>query len=156
LARVFVATVVVIAVEVGVAGAFGVVVVRAVLVCGVHVALIVQMLRIGPIHMAGLLGGSFGRSLAVASANLVICLALGVVDPLARLTAAIVVVAVVPPAVLTLLAVRKTLELVVISSLQLVTILLMSTCADLLFTLLLEQAIAHLCFKITLEIFCER
>ncbi len=78
------------------------------------------MLRIGLMHMAGLLGGSFGRSLAVASTILVVCLV-----RLRNLPTAIVVIAVLLPAVLTLLAVHEVLELVVISSLQLVTILSM-------------------------------
>ena len=75
------------------------------------------MLGIRPVYVAGILGGPFVRSLAAASAALVICLVLGVVDPLVRLTALIGVVPVAPPAVLMPLAVHEALELVIVTSL---------------------------------------
>ncbi len=58
-------------------------------------------------YVAGILGGPFVR----------ICLVLGVVDPLVRLTALIGVVPVAPPAVLMPLAVHEALELVIVTSL---------------------------------------
>ena len=67
-------------------------------------------------HVAGLLGGLFVRSLAVAAVP-VICLALAVVGPLARLATVIAVVAIAPPAVLAPLAVCQAFELVVVTSL---------------------------------------
>ena len=57
------------------------------------------MLGIRPVHVAGILGGPFVRSLVVTAAPIV-CLALTVIGLLARLTAVIGVVAVAPPAVL--------------------------------------------------------
>jgi hypothetical protein len=61
--------------------AFAVVVVVAcaALIPWICTALRVRMLGVQPMHVAGLLGGAFGRSLAVASAILVVCLALIVV-----------------------------------------------------------------------------
>ena len=56
-------------------------------------------------HVAGLLGGLHVRSLAVAMVS-VVCLALAVVGPLARLTTVIGVIAVAPPAVLVPSAIR--------------------------------------------------
>ncbi len=79
--------------------AFAVVVAHAALVLWSCTALAICMLKIRPGHVEGLLGGPFVRSLAVVVAP-VICLALAVVGPLARLTAVIGVVAVALPAVL--------------------------------------------------------
>ena len=97
--------------------AFNIVVVCAALALWIHTTLVVQMLGIRPVHVAGLLGGPSVRSLAVASAALVICLALTVVGPLTRLTAMIGVVGVEPPAVLTPSAICEALELVMVTSL---------------------------------------
>ncbi len=94
-----------IVVEVSVLCAFAVVVTRAALILWICTALVVQMLRVRPIHVAGLLGGTFVRSRAVAAAP-VVCLALAVVGPLARLTTVIGVIAVAPPAVLVPSAIR--------------------------------------------------
>ena len=85
--------------------AFNIVVVCAALALWIHTTLVVQMLGIRPVHVAGLLGGPSVRSLAVASAALVICLALTLIGPLARLTTVLGVVPVAPPAVLTPLAI---------------------------------------------------
>ena len=63
------------------------------------------MLGIRPVHVAGLLGRPFVRSLAVAMAP-IICLALAIVGLLVRLTAMIGVITATPPAVLVPLAVR--------------------------------------------------
>ena len=88
-----------IVVEVSIMCAFAEVVARAALILWICTALIVQMLTVRPVHMAGLLGGPFVRSLAVVAAPAV-CLVLAVVGPPARLTAVIGVVTVAPPAVL--------------------------------------------------------
>ncbi len=105
LARVLAALVLAIIVVMSAVCAFAVVVVRAALVLWICMALVVQMLRIRPLHVAGLLGEPFVRSLVVAAAP-VICLALTLIGPLARLTTVFGVVPVAPPAVLTPLAIR--------------------------------------------------
>ena len=76
-----------------------VVVVCAALIFWVGTALNVQMLCLGPMHVAGLLGCLFVRRLAVAVVPGV-WLALAVGCPLARLTSVIASVAVAPSAVL--------------------------------------------------------
>jgi hypothetical protein len=102
---------------VGIMCAFDVVVVHTALLLGICTALVIQMLGIGPMHVEGLLGRPFVRSLAVATAILVVCLALAEVNPLVRLTTAIVAIAIALPAVLTLLTIREVLVLVVVTSL---------------------------------------
>jgi hypothetical protein len=82
LARVIPALVFALIVVVGVVRAFAVVVVCAALIPWICTALLVQMLRLRPMHVAGLLGGLLVRSLAVATAP-VVWLALAVVGPLA-------------------------------------------------------------------------
>jgi hypothetical protein len=97
-------------------------------------------------HVAGLLDGVFGRrSLAVASAILVVCLALvavGVVM-IARLVIAIEVVAAIVVPVPAHSFVNEMLELVVIARLKLVAKLATSCLADLVLALLLERTIAN-------------
>ena len=100
MARVVAALVLAIVIVMSIVCAFTVVV-PAALVLWICTALVVRMLRIRPVHVAGLLGGPFVRSLVIIAAP-VICLALGVVGPLMRLTAMIGVVMVAPSAVLAL------------------------------------------------------
>ena len=128
--------------------AFAVVVVVAcaALIPWICMAFCVRMLGVRPMHVAGLLGGAFGRrNLAVASAILVVCLALiavGVVT-IARLVIAIeVVVAIVVP-IAAHLFVDEMLEFVVIARLKLVAKLATSCLADLVLALLLKRAIAN-------------
>ena len=117
LVRVFAGLILAIVVVMGAMCAFAVVVACAALVLWICMALVVRVLGIRPMHMAGLLGGPFMRSLLVASAAPAVCLVLTVVDPLALFTALIGVVAVVPPAVLMPLAICEALELVMVTTL---------------------------------------
>ncbi len=116
LTRVFPALVFALVLVVGLVRALVVVVVCAVLIFWVGTANVVRMLCLGPMHMAGLLGGLFVRRLAVSVVPGV-WLALAVGCSLARLTAVIAAVTIAPPAVLTPSVVCLVLELVVVASL---------------------------------------
>ena len=97
--RVIPALVFALVVVVGVVRALVVVVVCAALIFWVGTALVIQMLCLGPMHVAGLLGGLFMRRLVVAVVP-GIWFALVVGCPLGRLTAMIAAIAVAPSAVL--------------------------------------------------------
>ena len=103
-------------------------------------------------RVTGLLGGLFVSRLAVAVVPGV-WLVLTVVCPLTRLTAVIAAVAVAPPAVLAPLAVCQALELIVVTSLKLVTILVASFHANLFVVELAERTVSHLHVKTALKIF---
>ena len=137
--------------------AFAVVVVvaRAALIPWIRTALV------RPMHVAGLLSGTFGRSLAVASTILVVRLALVAVEGLTitRLVIAsqIVVAIALPIAAHSL--VGNMLEFVVIARLKLVAILTTSCLADLVLALPLKRAIANPRIVNTFEVLrkgCER
>jgi hypothetical protein len=83
-------------------------------------------------HVAGLLGGAFGRSLAVASAILVVHLALVVVEgvTIARLVIASDVVVAIASPVAARSLVGNMLEFLVIARLKLVAILTTSCLAE--------------------------
>ena len=102
-----------------------VVVVCSVLIFGVCSALVVQLLGVWSMHVAGLLGRPFRSSLAVASATLVNCLELTVVDPFPRLAVATVVIVLAPPAAVVRSVIRKALQLAMVAWLQLMTMFVM-------------------------------
>ncbi len=162
-ARLIVATAVAFVLVMVVVRTFAVVVVVAcaALIHWICTALRVRMLGVRPMHVAGLLGGTFSRSLAVASAILVVCLALVAVEgvTIARLVIAIeVVVAIVLPVAAHSL-VDNTLEFVVIARLKLVAKLTTSCLADLVLAFPLKRAIANPRVVNTFEVLrkgCER
>ena len=90
-----------------------VVVAHMALILWICMALGTQMLGVQPMHMAGLLGGAFGRSLTVTSIILVVHLALvTVVGSCTRLAVVIVVVVLVVPPAVARLIVHEMLQLV--------------------------------------------
>jgi hypothetical protein len=111
-----------------------VVVAYAALILGIRTAFSVRMLGVCSMQVAGLLGGTFGRSPAIASAILVVHLALvavgGVV--IARLVIAVeVVVAIVSP-----VAVCSFID-------NILEVITTSCLADLVFAFLLKRAVAN-------------
>ena len=116
--RLVVATAVAVVLVVIVVRAFAVVVVViacAALIPWICMALSIRMLGVRPMHVIGLLGGAFGRSLAVASTILVICLAL--VGMIASLVIASEIVVMIASPAATRSFVGNMLEFVVIAQL---------------------------------------
>ena len=110
------------------------------------------MLGFWPIYVAGLLGETFGRSLAVVSASFFACLALIAV---ARLVfASGVAIAIALPTVVRLF-VGNALEFVVVTQLMFVVVVTTSGLADLVVALFLERSIGNPRVMNTLEILRE-
>ena len=105
-----------------------VVVARAALVLGVRAAIRIQMLGFRPMYMAGLLGETFGRSLAVVSVSFFACLMLIAVARLDIVSG--VAIAIALPTVVRSF-VGDALELVMVTRLKLVAVITASGLADL-------------------------